>query len=69
MREATYEKVHRINRNPSAWNDNELPEELYEECYRLAEYDAQSFNKEDQVEQKSLYINMFENVKSYNRPS
>ena len=32
----------------------------------MAEYEAQSYNKEDQVEQKALYIKMFESVKSYN---
>ena len=42
-----------------------MPEELYEECYQLALYNAQSFNKEDQFEQKALYVKMFESVKSY----
>ena len=28
MQGVTYEKIHRINRYPSAWNDNELPEDF-----------------------------------------
>ena len=55
MRDISPEKIHRINRYTSAWNDNELPEELYDLCYKVAEYDAESLNKEDQLDQKTLY--------------
>ena len=65
MQEVAYPKIQRINRNISVWNDNALPEYLYDLCYQVAEYEAQSLNKEDQIEQKTLYKKMFESVKSY----
>ena len=65
MAEITHEKIAKINRNPSAWNENTLPKELHKDCYNLALYNAQSLNDQDQEEQKTLYVRMFKSVKSY----
>ena len=42
-----------------------MPEELYAQCFKVAEYDAQSLNEEDQAEQKWLFKKMMQSVKSY----
>ena len=44
-------------------NDNVLPQDLEDECYRVALYDMLSNHPEDQKE--SLNIRMFERTKSY----
>ena len=62
MVEVTMDKISKIN--TETWN-NTLPEDLVQDCYELALYDAQSRNEEDQQDQKDLWIRMFERTKSY----
>ena len=45
--------------------NNELPEDLFDDCYNLALYDTEPRNDEDQHDQKDLWIRMFECTKSY----
>ena len=59
------EKISKIN--TEAWNNNELPEDLMKDCYELARYNPQSLNKEDQQDQKDLWIRMFERTKTYDQ--
>ena len=64
MCEVTHEKLQRLNRNPDSWN-NKIPSEFFPTIYNIAAYNAQSRNPQDQEDQKILYINLFENTKSY----
>ena len=42
-----------------------LPDELLEECYQVARYNAQSRNIYDQRDQKNLWIKMHEHTNGY----
>ena len=64
MCEVTNVKIQRLNRYPELWNGNEVPSEMFGDCFNIALYNSQSRNPQDQEEQKTLYINMFEMKKT-----
>ena len=59
------QKIQKLSDNAQAWNDNVLPQDLFNECFDLALYETESRNEEDQLEQKDLWIRMFECTQSY----
>ena len=63
MAEITMEKIRKLSNN--SLNDNSLPHDLEDECYKVALYDMSSNNADGQKEQKSLYMSMFERTKGY----
>ena len=64
MCEVTNVKIQRLNRYPELWNGNEVPSEMFGDCFNVALYNSQSRNPQDQEEQKTLYIKMFEITKT-----
>ena len=42
-----------------------MPSKLYDLCFKVAEFEAQSLNEEDQAQQKKLFTKMMQSVKSY----
>ena len=46
-----------------------ITESLREECAKVAQYDAQSLNQQDQLEQKRLYIKMLQEPTEYDETS
>ena len=44
-----------------------ITEDMRNECAKVAEFNAQSMNAEDQLEQKTLYLKMFKEPIEYDR--
>ena len=65
MYQVSMEKIEKLSRNPEEWNDNEVPKELYKACYEIPLYNSLSKNPQDQVDQKDVYIKLFEITKGY----
>ena len=48
MCEVTNVKIQRLNRYPDQWNGNEVPSDMFGQCFNVALYNSQSRNPEDQ---------------------
>ena len=57
--------VRTLNDIKSQWDINEIPPELLNEIQWLVKYDVQSRNKEDQFDQKRMYIKLHESCLGY----
>ena len=55
-----------LNNNANFWNENAIPNDVFEKISKLVTYDIQSLNQDDQIDQRELYIEMFKFAHSYN---